>query len=283
LRVGVTGASGFIGRHVVAELKKKLITPVVILRPYSVVPPYLSDLELVRIDIGAPPENSFDLMGRPDLLIHLAWDGLPNYKSSRHLEFELHAQYHFLNRLIDDGLENLFVAGTCFEYGMASGQLHESIETRPSNAYGEAKDILRRRLQELQMKKKFLFTWVRLFYLYGLGQVESSLVSQLEHAIKSGNGVFNMSGGEQLRDYLPVRVAAERIVSLVELKTLVGVVNICSGEPISVREFVETYLEKNNSSLKLNFGAFPYSEYEPMEFWGDGRYYRELMDKNEPA
>ena len=279
MKVGLTGASGFIGRHVVSELGRKSISPVVVLRPSSDVPPHLSGFEIARLDINSPSEDAFDLMGRPDCLIHLAWGGLPHYKSAHHVDVELPAQYLFLSNLVKAGLGNLVATGTCFEYGMVSGCLDEDMETIPDNPYGVAKDTLRRQLQGLQKEDGFSLTWARLFYLYGEGQAENSLISQLKSAVENGDPVFNMSGGEQLRDYLPVETAAKRIVSLLETGQSNGVVNICSGEPISVRHMVERFLTENNDDIKLNLGYYPYPDFEPMEFWGDGRYFENIMDK----
>jgi len=277
LKVAVTGASGFIGRHVVAELARRSYSPVIVLRPSTDVPLYLSGYEIVRIDINSPPENAFDRMDRPDGLIHLAWGGLPHYKSAHHTDIELPAQYHFLSCLIKAGLGNLVATGTCFEYGMVSGSLNESMETRPENPYGVAKDTLRRQLQALQNQPPFLLTWARLFYLHGDGQAENSLIPQLKAAVEQGDKVFNMSRGEQLRDYLPVETAAKRIVSLLEINRNNGIVNICSGEPVSVRHMVERYLAENNDDIKLNLGYYPYPDFEPMEFWGDGRLFQKIM------
>ena len=48
-----------------------------------------------------------------------------------------------------------------------------------------------------------------------------------------------------------------------------GVINVCSGKPISVRQQVENWLSENNWQIELNLGFYPYPDYEPMEFWGD--------------
>jgi dTDP-6-deoxy-L-talose 4-dehydrogenase (NAD+) len=47
------------------------------------------------------------------------------------------------------------------------------------------------------------------------------------------------------------------------------VINCCSGEPVTVKAFVENYLEKQNKKISLNLGFYPYPDYEPMRFWGD--------------
>jgi dTDP-6-deoxy-L-talose 4-dehydrogenase (NAD+) len=77
-----------------------------------------------------------------------------------------------------------------------------------------------------------------------------------------------MSGGEQLRDYLPVEEVAKRIVNLSIGGDSQGVVNICSGKPISVRNLVEQWLAEQHWKIELNFGYYPYPDYEPMAFWG---------------
>ena len=84
-----------------------------------------------------------------------------------------------------------------------------------------------------------------------------------------GDATFDMSGGEQLRDYLPVEEAAADLVALALNGGDNGVVNVCSGQPISVRELAEGVVRNHGSTISLNLGHFPYPEYEPMAFWGD--------------
>ncbi len=268
MKIVVTGATGFIGKHIVAEMELRSISPILVCRPSGRITAPLSKYSTVLIDLREPPANPFELLGQPDVLIHLAWSGLPNYKSLHHFEEELPAQYRFLNRMVNSGLKNLVVTGTCFEYGMQSGPLSEELETRPSNPYGFAKDVLRRQLEYLQTMQSFNLTWARLFYLYGDGQAENSLLPQVKRAVKQGDKVFNMSGGEQLRDYLPATKVAEYLVSIAMNKKNNGIVNICSGKPISVRKLVESWIKENGWIIDLNLGHYLYPDYEPMAFWG---------------
>lgn len=271
MKVAVTGASGFIGRHVIAELEARSVESIALVRNPATKSLGYSGSRVVSLDLHHPPSDAYELVGRPDVLIHLAWSGLPNYKSLHHFERELPAQYQFLRGFIDAGLQTLVVAGTCFEYGMQSGPLNEDIEPQPSNPYGYAKDALRRQLAQLKTICPFQLTWARLFYLYGEGQAEGSLFSQLRKAVERGDRIFDMSGGEQLRDYLPVFEVARYLVSLALAKTDGGVVNVCSGKPISVRRLVEEWIKVNGWSIGLNLGHYPYPDYEPMAFWGDSR------------
>ena len=275
MKIAVTGASGFIGRHVLAELARRPLEVVAVTRCADRMPKVAPSVRVVEIDLACPPSDAFQRLGCPDILIHLAWDGLPNYRALHHFETELPRQYGWLKLLLESGLKNLLVTGTCFEYGMQSGALSETLAAQPDNPYGYAKDALRRQLQYLQAIEPFNLTWARLFYLFGEGQAATSLLPKLRAAAMRGDRVFPMSGGEQLRDYLPVSEVARLIVELALAQTDYGIVNVCSGTPVSVRRLAERWVAEQGWSIGLELGAFPYPDYEPMAFWGDaGRLHR---------
>ncbi|MCK4464780.1 MAG: NAD-dependent epimerase/dehydratase family protein [Bacteroidales bacterium] len=270
MKVLVTGATGFIGRYVVNELLSSGCHIIATSRNQDKARSYkwYSRVQYIPCDLNEASENFFQFFQRPDLLIHLAWEGLPNYTDLFHLEKNLFSNYRFLKNMVEHGLKSMLVAGTCFEYGMQSGALKETMITIPNNPYGLAKDTLRKFLEQLQQKYRFLFKWLRLFYIYGESQSEQSLLSQLEKAIRKGKKRFNMSGGEQVRDYLPVEKVAEYIVKISMQNKVSGIINCCSGVPVSIRKLVEDYLEKKQKSIHLNLGYYSYPDYEPMAFWG---------------
>jgi len=279
LKISVTGASGFIGRHVLNELARHSVEVTAVTRDAAKLADAGKSVKVVELDIGKPNADDYERLNRPDVLIHLAWDGLPNYKATRHIDVEMPKQKIFLEGLIQSGLSSLVVSGTCFEYGMQSGTLSENLSPKPSTAYGVAKDQLRRDLELLQSNYRFVLTWARLFYMYGEGQHKDSLYSQIREAVLHGDKVFNMSGGEQLRDYLSVTEVAEVIVMLAMRHCNAGIVNVCSGKPISIRALVENWIRENGWRIELNFGYFPYSGYEPMEFWGDNSVLKSIMKR----
>jgi nucleoside-diphosphate-sugar epimerase len=269
MKLAVTGATGFVGRHVLAELQLHPVDVTALVRDPTKRVQVKSNVQVLQVDLNDPPHDLYAKMGAPDVLMHLAWDGLPSYRSFRHFENELPNQYRFLTNLIKDGLPALIVTGTCFEYGMQSGALTETMDTKPNTPYGFAKDALRRQLEFFRGAHPFEMTWARLFYLYGEGQAENSLLPQLQRSVERGDTHFNMSGGEQLRDYLPVSQVAEDLVQLALRRADIGIVNVSSGKPISVRKIVESWIAKNGWKIELNLGHYPYPDYEPMAFWGN--------------
>lgn len=282
MRVAITGASGFVGSHVLRELQTRDLDVVIVGRSAARLPVNNDRTKFVWMDIAQETADPIELMEKPDTLIHLAWDGLPNYQSPNHVESELPAQQRFLDACLASGLRRLIVSGTCFEYGMLSGAIPEESPTVPCTQYGIAKNLLHRHLQESQFRHSTQLGWLRLFYLYGPGQSKSSLYASLTEAIMQGDSEFDMSGGEQVRDFISIQEAARIITDIALLPNDVGVVNVCSGKPKTVRELVETWTNEMHSRITLNLGRLPYSQIEPMSFWGDRSKLDSLLERGPP-
>jgi nucleoside-diphosphate-sugar epimerase len=269
MRIAVTGANGFLGSHVMREIVSRDLDVVAVLRSPAAAREMGWTGPTSIIDMAKLPDDPYASMGSPAILIHLAWAGLPNYQSPHHLQSELPAQIRFLAACLRGGLRRLTVAGTCFEYGMASGELSEDAPTMPCTQYGLAKDSLRKQLQSLRRGHPFELAWLRLFYLFGAGQSERSLYSQFHAAVARGDTSFDMSAGEQVRDFLPVRDAVRLLVDIALLPSGPGVVNLCSGVPTTVQDLVASWIKLCGSDISMNLGRFPYPDFEPMAFWGN--------------
>lgn len=283
MKVVVTGASGFVGGHVVRELLARghAVTALARSAEKARQQDWFARVRFIATDLAAEGHGNFEALGRPDAVLHLAWSGLPKYKERHHLD-QVPKHYQFLSGLLDGGLRRLLVTGTCFEYGMQSGCLSEDLPPAPANPYAVAKDALRRLLEARTAGTEATLQWVRLFYMYGAGQGATSLLSQLDRAIAQGDKSFNMSGGEQLRDYLPIEAVAAYLVRIAEHPAQRGIINVCSGEPVSVRRLVEEHLRRRGVQLQLNLGHYPYPDYEPMAFWGNAATLHSVMGEQRP-
>ncbi len=278
MRIAVSGATGFLGRLVMRRLSHDPVDLVAVQRSRGELG---STAEVVIVDLTDPPRDAYERLGRPDIFIHLAWDGLPNYHSLHHFEQELPRQFAFLRMLLDAGLPRLVCAGTCFEYGAQTGSLAEDLPAQPTNAYGFAKHCLRQQLNYLLDSEQHRLLWCRLFYLWDELQPASSLYGQLRQAVTNGQNHFDMSGGEQLRDYLPASTVADYLVRIAMQTRCSGVVNICSGQAVSVRSLVERWISENQWTINPRFGVLPYPSHEPMAFWGDAKKLQQwLCDPN---
>ena len=276
MKVALTGGTGFIGQHVRKLLAKSEHDILLVVRKQSKIDELGANEKFVIADISEECNDWFDYLGRPDVLLHLAWGGLPNYLDGYHIELELPLQTKFLSRAISSGLTNLVVTGTCYEYGLTSGALVESRETNPNTPYGTAKDLLRKELFEIQLRQNFELTWARIFYTYGDGQSEISIYSQLRAAMLNGDQQFKMGSGKQILDFISVEKVASTLVSLTTRCAGVGVVNIGSGEPQSVLDFVKDQIHVLGAQLEPLVGALPDRNFESQAFWADASKLRSL-------
>ncbi|WP_060508314.1 NAD(P)-dependent oxidoreductase [Pseudomonas sp. NBRC 111124] len=270
LHVLVTGATGFVGRHLVAELLARGCSVRALARDEQRARtlPWFDQVQFVAGDLQqAGAEQVASWVDGVDAVAHLAWPGLPNYQALFHLEQNLMADYRFIKHAVESGVRQVLVTGTCFEYGMQSGPLDEQCAARPANPYGLAKHSLHQFLQALQLHQPFTLQWARLFYLHGEGQNPNSLLAALDRAIDAGAATFDMSAGEQLRDFQSITDAARQLAALLQHPEFSGVVNCASGRPVAVRSLVEQRLRERGAELHLNLGHYPYPTHEPMAFW----------------
>jgi nucleoside-diphosphate-sugar epimerase len=262
----VSGATGFIGGHIVEQLQKmsyKVIAPV---RNIDLAKqkPFLKNVELVHIY----HLQEIEKISQGDCFIHCAWGEIDDVYSSNHLKVYLPEHYSLLKRLIqEEKYKKIIVLGSCFEYGKQYGPMKASAETKPNTPYAKAKDQLHRELRALNKVGDVELIWARIFYTYGPRQPSKTIIAQFDKALECKKDVFNMSFGEQLLDYLPVEKVAENIVNLLTAKN--GVYNICSGAPKSVRRILEERMISKNQFIKLNLGHFPYRADDSLAIWGD--------------
>ena len=269
MKIAITGATGFIGQHVRNVLAKTDNDVVLVVRYVERVGDKSAREEIVAADLSQARTDWFELFGRPDVVLHLAWGGLPNYMDCYHVDVELPTQLRFLTALIKSGLKKLVVTGTCYEYGISSGALSEDQETNPNTPYGIAKDRLRKELFELRSTQHFDLTWARIFYPYGEGQSERSIYSQLIRAISNNEKEFAIGSGTQMLDFIQVTTVAKALLAFVTEIKGIGLINVGSGDPQTVIEFVERLISRFESNIVPKVGVINDREYESISFWSD--------------
>jgi dTDP-6-deoxy-L-talose 4-dehydrogenase (NAD+) len=282
MKLLVTGASGFIGSNLIYFLLRQGHEISIVTRQLSRIKEFewSSNVKIYEKDLLSLKKNDYEQFSKNDVVIHLAWDGLPNYHDNIHNE-NYFISNEFIKTLIDSGVKNFLITGTCFEYGMQNGCLTEDTRTSPKNNYGIAKEKLRNSILGYSEKKDVCIQWARLFYLYGKGQNQNSLIGQLEQKLKNNEKYFHMSKGDQLRDYLSIEDVCSRISKLIENNHINGVINICSNKPISIENLVLKYIKLKNKQIELIKGYYNYNDYEPMNFWGHSKYFDSIGNLNE--
>lgn len=151
----VTGASGFIGRHLVPALLKRKYQVYITcsnqkkLKKFS----WHKSVKVISLDINNKKTWNLKKLNSRNL-IHLAWQNLPNYEKKFHLDHNLKSNYNFIKKLLNHKIKNIVVTGTCFEYGKKSGVIYSHYKPSPINNYAKAKNLLRIKLEKITEKKK---------------------------------------------------------------------------------------------------------------------------------
>ncbi len=270
-RILITGASGFLGRYIVRfVLEENHFASACDINP-AVKEDYSGseNFEFFNFDISKPLKSPAELFGRPDTLIHLAWENTNDYKNPSHLEKTLPDHKRFLETVIKSGLKNINVIGTCYEYGMKQGKLSEDITAYPIVPYAAAKNELRKYLESLKAEHGFSLKWIRLFYTYGPGQRKQSFFEQLKTVLQRNEEVFNMSDGNQCFDFIPVETAAGYIVRISLQNKVTGIINCGTGRGRRLIDLVNSIIKESGKTIKLNRGYYPPRDFEPNSFWAD--------------
>ena len=94
-------------------------------------------------------------------------------------------------------------------------------------------------------------------------------IALMYKAINNKDKVFRMTQGEQLRDYMDIKDVVKVLYLLSQNVKHPDIINVASGEPISVRKLVENICRQRGANMKLELGYYPYSKFESMAFWAD--------------
>jgi nucleoside-diphosphate-sugar epimerase len=271
MSIVITGVSGYLGKALISNYNDSN-EEIILTYRNNKLNTLNNNFIWKKINLNSNHSKVYDYLLKPDTLIHLAWDGLSlrDYNSKIHIE-QVDNHLNFIESLIKNGLKNIIVTGTCMEYGDYEGELEENMIANPETKYGQAKNILREKLFLLKKKYKFNLTWLRLFYFYGGEKNTKDLWGNINLAIQNKDISFQMSKGTQLRDYLNIKDVAKYIYKISSLKKDLGIINICSNIPISIKELVKKWINENNWKIKVEINAVPISDHEKKNFWGSNK------------
>jgi len=271
----VTGAGGYVGRHVVTALLDLGHTVTATVRPGS-----RSDVDarasVIAADVLAPDFDVRTLSeAAPDGVIHLAWqDGFAHNAPSHILQLSNH--FRLLKEFTDWGVSRLAVLGTMHEVGYWEGAIDADTPTNPLSLYGIAKDTLRRSTFAA-LADQVDVQWLRCYYILGDDRNNQSIFTRILEAVDRGQETFPFTTGKNLYDFIDVGELARQIASVSTMAGVTGIINCSTGEPVSLASRVEQFIADNELAITLEYGAFPDRPYDSPGTWGDATRIKALL------
>lgn len=238
-RVLVTGANGFIGRHILPILQSdgwEVHVTALSAAPWHTDGVIRHEADL--LDSGTVGRLCNDIS--PTHLLHLAW--YTEHGAYWHSRINLDwvtASVRLAEEFCKAGGKQLVMAGTCAEYDWSHGYCREeTTPLNPATMYGVAKDAARRLIMAVASQHNVRCAWGRVFLPFGTGETPKRLIPSLIEVFKGICPAFGVNAAAY-RDFLHVTDVARAFVALLTNDGH-GAYNICSGHPIQIGEVVKT-------------------------------------------
>ena len=275
VRCLVTGATGFLGSHLLARLLKQGCETAITVREDSDcwrIEPLLSEVTRIQTDLAHISEASAPIRDfQPEVIFHLAWTGGNSARYNddvAQIRANLPGSLDLLQIAAEVGAKRWVGFGSVVEYGTCSGLISETLTPVPTTLYGISKYALCLMTEKICSLDRLEFAWIRPFWTFGPMDDGLRLIPMLINKLLAEERPV-LTPGEQLWDYLYVEDAVEAIVRLGIKPEASGIFNLGSGEATSVRSVVEQIRDRIDPALPLGFGDIPYRHDQVMHLQAD--------------
>lgn len=278
-KILVTGAGGYMGSGIVKQLLDW---------NYEVI---ATDFKIDYIDKRAiaiksdifREEDPYNKFLQPDIMLHLAWRDGFKHNSLAHIE-DLSNHFKFIIKMVESGTKHISAIGSMHEVGYFEGEIDDDTPTNPLSLYGIAKDALRKSItlyynEQAEVGKYVTFQWLRGYYIVGNTTHGNSIFTKLKKAEDKGQSEFPFTSGNNKYDFLSYDEFCAQVVAAVTQDEIKGIINCCSGKPMSLGERVEQFIKENGFKIKLKYGAFPDRDYDSPAIWGNNEKIKKIISK----
>ena len=272
-KILVTGAAGYIGRHVV---KTALDMGYPVIASDFAFKGVDERAEFCDVPLFSGDKNIWQALGAPDVCIHLAWRDGFRHNASSHMK-DLSSHVVFLNNLAKGGLPMLTVIGTMHEVGYWEGPITADTPCAPQSQYGIAKNALRQSLLLSLPDTGCLLHWLRAYYITGDEAHGSSIFAKITQAELDGKATFPFTSGQNRYDFIDVDRLAQMIVAASVQDQVNGIINVCTGQSRTLADRVEQFLRDKHYKIRLDYGAYPDRPYDSPGVWGDPARINEIL------
>ncbi|MFC2079862.1 ADP-glyceromanno-heptose 6-epimerase [Bacteroidota bacterium] len=270
----VTGAAGFIGSNIVAELNKRNYKDIVLVDDFSAVAK-LKNFEKKTVRARVQREAFIDWLRENhrfvQIVIHMgARTDTAEFNWDTFLRLNLDYSKQVWELCVEYGLP-LIYASSAASYGLGEfgySDSHELIQSlKPLNPYGRSKnDFDKWALQ--QVRKPYFWAGLKFFNVFGPNEYHkgrmASVVFQAYNQIKETGKMKlfrshhpEFLDGEQLRDFVYVKDVVDVIIYMMENRKNSGIYNLGTGKASTFKDLVSFTFEAMGIDPLIEFVDTP--------------------------
>jgi len=271
MRIFITGGTGFIGSALVKLLIQRGHT-LLILTGHNIT----GKKESGQIKYVEGNLHDLDNLERvikefePYFVIHLAWEGLPEYSMElckKNLEYGI----NLFTASVKAGCINILSTGSCWEYTEKQGCLSEDGKLDTSSVFPAVKNALQFYGEAVTRENKGKFYWLRLFYVYGPGQRKSSLIPHIIDSLQGGE--LKCRNPQNRNDFIYIYDVVRAITEVIEKRPEGTVYNVGSGYSTEVLEVIRQIFESEGKHFDTdrlsNVSSSTMKNENKVDFWAD--------------
>lgn len=280
----ITGATGFIGRHLTSRLVAMGYSPTLLVRNWrndelaARWGQSVSWLPLELTDDHAVDEALFDL--RPSLLFHLAGTRGRGVTNAALLcaEMNVCATVGLLAAASLAQAKRIVIMGSAEEYGQQPVPFHEALPLHPTSPYGVSKAAATNFAQTMYQRDGCPVVILRPFTAYGPGQPADMFIADAVYSAVR-NVPFKMSHGEQRRDLIYIEDVVDALLAAADMPGIDGrVINIGAGQAYKLRDVAALIWKLTETKAPLLIGARQNATDQFSDTWADITLARQLLD-----
>lgn len=257
MNIVLTGSTGFIGKNLLKKLSNNKKFKVLNLVRTNSKKIEKENIKYLKCDLNKIEKHKKKICDfKPDTLIHLAWDKIPNFslKKSKINENMSIKLIKFIEK--NTQVNNIIISGSCFEI------------IPPSKSYQYFIDAKKKIFNYLSLRSKlnkFNYQWLRIFYVYGPDQRKGSLIPHLTDTIKFDKEL-KLNTPKNKHDFIYVDDVCDCIIKCLKKGIGSNIFEVGTGKTTTLKKILKIIekvknkkfilkkqnTKKNNNNLRAN-------------------------------
>lgn len=257
MNIAITGATGFIGGHLVKYLLKLNKYKIIILLQEGEKFDISSEPNIEIINTNFSYTDLLNVFKSVDQIIHLAGVRMPKSNKYVSINYFYDANIKLLENILKAASKcetrRVIMSSSIAVYGdiIKSEYISENSMLNPINNYGLSKLIGEQLMYQFSRNTSIETVALRFSQIFGIGEKENLIMRNFINKCLKGEDIMIYPSGFQKRDYLYILDALNAIETVMDQDSMNGFYNIGSNIAYSAYEIADIIKEELNSPSKI--------------------------------